>query len=234
MASVIEVFNATKLLIHTEQNGELTVSDFNTFSKLAELRMIDWLTGKPGADGKPIITPYDNQKNRDWLSPFILKHAANVSNGIFIKPAGYYQLDSFAKLIVKRECEDESDGEVIEKTIDVLAGPQFRSRLETSIELLKPKNKPCATGDTSGFRVAPADMGGAVLYYIAYPVYGKIVSKVDEEFNEEVPDENASINYQWGDWCIPVLSWMIENLFSDRVRDASLKNMNNATGKLES
>jgi hypothetical protein len=236
MASVIEVYKAVQFQIHQTQNGELTYTDFNDQSKLAEIRMLGWLTGKvEEGSQQPAVTPYDNQKNRDWLTPLIVRLPANVEDGKMTRPADYYTFENMYLLTLElQSCEDENEREKIKKkVIELLQGQQFTVRADTDIKLLKPSvKKPIAKQVGNTFEFLPEDLGAVMLEYISYPSkYGKIVTKIDTEFNEEVPDESKCIDYVWGDWAIEILTYFIVQNFSLRVRESALFQMNQATGK---
>ena len=235
MASVIKVYKAASYKIHQAQNGELTYEDFNLQSELAELAVMAWLTGSPNANQQP--TPFDNQKSYDWLSPAIKDNSDNVVGGKITKPLDYYKWDNMSVIdVTTSECEDDDEGteELTRVPVEILTGDSFNVRKRTYIKALKPSvKKPIAKEVGKSFEFAPEDLGTIKLEYVAYPEkYGKIVTKVDPVYNEEVPDESVSDDYIWGDWCIEILAWFISDAFANRTRDASLKNMNAATGKV--
>lgn len=236
MASVIEVYKAVSFQIHQTQNGELNYTDFNDQSKLAEIRMLGWLTGKVEEGQQQVaVTPYDNQKNRDWLTPLIVKFPVNVEDGKFTRPADYYGFENMYLLTLElQNCDDENEREKIKKkVIELLQGQQFTVRADTDIKLLKPSiKKPIAKQVGNQFEFLPEDLGAVMLEYISYPSqYGKIVTKIDTTYNEEVPDETKCIDYVWGDWAIEILAYFIVDAFANRTREVALKSMNAATGK---
>lgn len=70
MISIKELYDdVAKDSANEYENGSLSFDRFNRFSKIAELSLLDWLTGGAAPDNLP--TPYLTQKNKDWLSPFI-------------------------------------------------------------------------------------------------------------------------------------------------------------------
>lgn len=240
MVSVIEVFNAVKDQIHAPQNGELTYDDFNLRSKIAELKMLGWLTGNPDAKAQG-PTPYDNQKSRDWLTPLIKKAPLNVSDGNIIRPDDYYQYENMYVMvsecgcIKKDSCDCGEEDQVINKyPVDMLEGQQFYKRANTNIKLEKPSLKKAISKQVGKkFEFSPKDAGSVELEYISYPSqYGMIVGTVDQKFNEEIPDLSLSKDYIWDDWALDVLAWFIVDGFANRTRDTALKNMNAQTGKL--
>lgn len=240
MVSVIEVFNAVQDQIHAPQNGELTYDDFNLRSKIAELKMLGWLTGNPDA-GVQGPTPYDNQKSRDWLTPLIKTIPLDASEGKIIRPDDYYQYENSYVVIMECGCTDKDickcDIEDTKKKrfpVDMLEGQQFYNRVNTNIKLEQPSlKKPIAKQKGKKFEFYPEDIGTVELEYISYPSqYGKIVGMIDKKYNQEVPDLSLSKNYVWDDWALDVLAWFIVDGFANRTRDTTLKNMNSQTGKL--
>lgn len=238
MASIAEVYGSVQFEIHTLQNGELNFDDFNKRSKIAEVKMLGWLTGSPETGKEQnFVTPYDNQKSRDWLTPLIKPDVQNVVDGKLPKPADYYQYENMYALALDGEVcsddEDEKDPEVNGYPIELLTGQQFQIRATTNIKLLKPRpKKAIAKLVGKNFEFLPKDLGSVKLEYVSYPEkYGKIVSKIDPVYNEEVIDTAATQDYVWGDWAVEVLSWFIIQGFSVRVREGALFQMNEAKGK---
>lgn len=239
MASIKEVYDSVVFQIHTLQNGELTFADFNKRSKIAEIKMLGWLTGSPEAGKEQLfVTPYDNQKSRDWITPLIKKHPQNIVNGEMPKPSDYYQYENMYALALDGEVCAEDDEEAVEPTvkkypIQLLQGQQFYIRANTFIKLLKPTLKKAISKEVgSNFVFLPEDLGSVELEYISYPEkYGNIVTKVDDTFNEEVIDEALTQNYIWGEWAVEVLSFFIVQGFSIRVRETALFQMNESKGK---
>lgn len=232
MLSVIETYTSTLDRINKDENGDLSIDKFNRFSKLAELRLIDWLSGDPSNEKAPI--PYLSQKNKDWLQRFIAKYPAHVTGGIINIPADFYAYENMYKLgsPLASDCnEDVSDGQKCNQEIEVLDGDAFNIRCRTHIQRLQPKNKPIAKQLGNTFEFAPNDLGSVVLEYIRYPKYGQIVSMKDTTYNDLVPDPAASTNYEWPEFALEPLVFFISDLFFDGTREQAGKQFNSATAK---
>lgn len=57
--------------LNVESNGQFSYAMFNRYSKLAELSIIDWITGDINGVQPP--QPYTTMKDKDYVSPFIKK-----------------------------------------------------------------------------------------------------------------------------------------------------------------
>lgn len=220
--------------IKTSQNGDLSFDQFNRMSELSELSLLDWLTGSVIDSAPPIL--YSNQKVKDWASPFLTSAPLNIQNGEIVKPDDYYLYDSMYVInsrlqldcITGQEIKDNKANAPIE-----LLDPQvFDDRVDTYVDRLKPSiEKPIAKIVGSNYEFEPQDLGSIRLLYYRYPVFAKIVSKVDSIYNNEIIDESASTNYEWPLYALRILPWFVTNSFADSTREAALKQFNLQTGK---
>lgn len=236
MVTVTEVYEATQDLLLTTDNGESPFDLFNRFSKQAELKLIDWLTGDIYGVTPP--EPYANQKTKDFASPFIRRQFLNVVNGALAWPSDYYMkenlylLNTFDNDQTACDIEESEFKEVCNIPIVELDSDQFDTRCQTYIPGLKPSfKKPICKQLGKTFEFKPQDIGNVGLEYYRYPKFGKIVKTHDATFNEDIIDVNASTNYEWDLKAIPILVFFIVDLFSNRTSNKSMKEFNLQTGK---
>lgn len=222
--NVVSVYNDTIDTIATDQNGDLSLTKFNRFSRRAELRIIDWLTGND-----TIIPAPPFQKNKDWISTFIKKLPAQVTAGVISKPEDYYTYDNFFRIgsKVEADCEEDEVAETCNTPIEMLDGQQYYVRCNTYIQEKKPSfKKPIAKIVGATIEVTPNDLGIVVLEYIRNPVFAEIKTMADPVYNDVVPNEITSINYEWPEAVRPVLIWFIVQSFSVYTRENALNVMN--------
>lgn len=230
MISVTEVFQHCEDRINVETNGQLSLTMFNRFSKIGELRLMEWLTGDINAMIPP--EPYLSQKNKDWLSTFITPKSFNVTNGEIPKPADYYRFESIVSLSGSIECGKSEEMVVSKNPITLLSSKdKFYSLVRTNIEELKPTIEDPIAYLGSNFEFYPTDIGSVILEYVRYPKYAKISVVTDVTLGIEVADEANSINYEWDEWAIEVLVFFIVDAFANRVREQALKQTNVLTNK---
>lgn len=225
--------------VNAAENGNLGLLMFNRLSKRAENRVFDYLTGDIENIKPP--TPYSDQKLKDILAPFIVKYSTQVVDGKITRPTDYYTYDSLVLLgNYKIQAPDEDENDEYEPepdgsntTIDILGSSQFDLRCTTYIEALKPSfTKPIARMVGKEIEFMPKDMGSVELTYIRYPVYGKIVPKIDTLYNTEVVDEALSTNYEYDEFCRELLVYFITDTFAIHTREKALKETNMVTQKL--
>lgn len=222
-------------VIDLNQNGTLSFERFNRFSKRAELKFIDWLTGKIDIPNLP--QPYQSQKNKDWVSPFIVRLPANIVDGFITVPSDYYLYEHLHRIGSKLEAdceENENDNGISAKQCDplitMLDSGAFDMRCNTYIDELKPSpNNAIAKRVGKQIEFRPSDLGSIVLEYVRYPIYGKVVTKTDAQYNEEIIDETLSTNYEWEDYAREHLIWFIVDAFSNNTRERALKENNLAS-----
>lgn len=210
-------------------NGNLNFDRFNRLLWRAQLKFIDWLTGHTKINVEP--PPPLNQKNRDFLSPFITKSSAQVYNGTVLKPIDYYTWNDMyflrKKQVAAEVCEEDVDEVEIEKVpIQILEPSIFNSRINTWIEDLKPENKPITKLVGRNFEFAPIDVGSITLEYIRYPRLATIVSMPDPDFNDEKPDPNNSIDIEFDEQARNHLIWFVTDLFSNNTLNGAMKQLN--------
>lgn len=224
--------------VNASENGSIGMQMYNRLSKRGENKLFDYLTGS--IEGVTLPTTYSSQKLKDILAPFIVKMPAQVTNGKITRPENYYTYDSLVLLGnygVEQECDEDSENEEIVEgcntPIEVLDGAQFDARCQSFIEGLQPSfTKPIARLVGNTFEFMPRDIGSVELTYIRYPVYAKIVSKLDTVYNEEVIDEAASTNYEESEFARELLIFFISDAYANHTREQALKTFNAASGKI--
>ncbi len=206
---------------------------FNRFSWIAQLKLIDWLSGDVADQVPP--QPYLSQKNKDWLAFLITKFPTQVVNGLIDKPEDYYQFENFYVLgnKVNGDCEeDENKSDGCNQPIELLDGSKFYTRCNTDIEELKPSfEEPICKEIGKNFEVLPTDLGSVTLEYIRYPKRAILNTKEDTVFNDLVYDAATSEDFEWPEFAREILVWFICDSFSNRTREQALKTFNTMTGK---
>ena len=227
-----------------KEQGELTISDFNRISKLAENRIIEWGTGK--IEGNTLPQMYTTQKVKDFVSKFITEFKAVPVNGRITRPSNYLTYENMYILSLKdsgcedeeNSCDDNDEQEtdtsgIIKTEVEILDGDEFRIRAKSKIKNMAPSlRKPIAKQVGFDFEFLPDGLGGVVLEYIRYPIYAVAVGMMDDEYNIEVIDPNASTDYEWNENARNLLVDIMVDYFSNEVRDGNLKNMNAATKQM--
>lgn len=229
---VSDVYNLAVQLLLKEANGELSFELFNELSPSAELKVMDWITGDIKGQQPP--EPYNTQKNKDWLSPFIEPFSTSVVSGKITRPENYYGFENMYLLgayNTPTDCDNE-DEETEQQTqcntpIELLDGSQFYVRCNTYIDGLQPSfTKPIAKEIGKQFEFIPKDLGSIVLEYYRYPKFAKIVSTIDSVFMNEVIDVNASTNYEWDLKTKNLLVYFIVDSFANRTSNQAQKQFN--------
>lgn len=229
MLSAVEVFQDCEDRINPQENGMFTYAMFNRYSWLAQLRLLEWLSGDVSAIIPP--EPYRSQKNRDWLSDFVTQYKTNVVDGIITKPTDYYLFQDLYGLRGNLEdCEDDDTVLIEDQPIILLGNDKFKIRAKTRIKRLKPSNdKPIVKEVGKTFVFNPIDSGSVVLEYIRYPLKASITPKIDE-YNNQVPD--TWVDFEWSEISRETLVWFITDSFANRNREQALKQTNIITGKV--
>lgn len=233
MIEIISIYNDVAIdNVNKDENGYLSFDKFNRLSKRAELRLLDYLTGDIENIKPPI--PYLSQKNKDWLSPFIVPKPDQVLDGYINKPTDYYGFENLYRIGSKvKECESDDEQDDCNSPIELLDGAKFNDRCKSDIEECKPSmENPISKMVGNKFQFAPKDLGSITLEYVRYPVFGFIKSKTDTVYNKPVADVAASQNYEWGEFAREILVWFITDTFAIHTRETALKQQNSATGKL--
>ena len=231
MLSVIDIYKDCEDRINVEENGQFSYPMFNRFSKLAELNLLDWLSGDISALIPP--EPFRTQKNSDYLSPFIVKYPVNVKDGIITRPDDYYLYQDLYCLSGDAECDDTEEMVISKIPVKVLSNSKFYQRARTYIKSLQPSlKKPIAKQGGKEFQFLPDDIGSVVLEYVRYPKFAFIATVQDEVYNQPVPDAANSKDYEWDEWASGALVWFICDAFANRTREQALKMANSMTGKV--
>lgn len=229
---IISLYNDVLDRTATEQNGSLTISKFNRFSRLGELRLLEYLSGD--LEGIRPPEPYSTQKLRDFLTPFIVPDTKQVENGTSPLPDNYYKFENLSMI---GDYRDEVCGKDVlisngNTPIEVLDAQQFDSRCQTFIKRLQPSDKkPIAKMEDGGFQYKPSDLGSVKLEYVRYPIFGQIEMMVDNVYFDEVPNPATSIDYEWGDGCRNLLLFFIVQQYPISTREKALVEQNELVGK---
>lgn len=233
MIPVKTIYDSVKDIANSEENGQLKFSSFNRYSFLAENRIMDFLSGDVENTRPPI--PYTSQKLKDWLSPFIATRTGNVGNGgVFDLPKDFYGWEnSYATGGFTVGCVNGEKGEPTNVFVELLDGGEFTRRINTSIIGLEPDyDRPICKMVGGKLIFEPKDLGVATIEYIRKPTYAKIVGKIDPVYNTMIIDENASDDYEYGDWAAELIVYFITQIFATSKREATLVQHQQAMGKL--
>lgn len=231
MLSVVELYNDCADTINVEENGQFSYGLFNRFAWRGQLRLLEWLSGDVSGVTPP--EPYRTQKNRDWLSDFVVKYKVNVTGGTITRPDDYYLFqDMYLLRGVLVACED--DGETMTLTpnlpITLVGNDKFYQLAGTYIQRLKPTaDKPIAKQVGKVYEFFPEDIGSMVLEYIRYPQRAVINPVIDQVYNQEVP--GTVVDFEWNENSREVLAWFICDSFNNRTREQAFKQLNLLTGK---
>lgn len=216
-----------------EMNGSITIQKFNRFSRLAELDLLDWLSGNlNGLPGYP--EPYSTLKVRDYLTPVLVSKPLQIENGSVTKPDNYYLWDRAAIIGTRRDelCGDDVIISGVDTPIDLLDGATFDARANTHIKSLQPSIlKPICKQVGNEIKFLPKDLGSIILEYKKYPVYGELKMKIDPVYNTEVVDTDNSINYEWGEYARKPLVFIITQYYGAGTREKAVQEQNNLIGK---
>lgn len=236
--NIISVYNDFLFEIN-KSGGYLSASEFNGISKRAELKFLDWVSGKLSGE---IPQPYTTQKVRDWLAPLTDKKLLQVTQGRITKPDNYYMWENMFLMgdyYKTPECDDQEDddnedpGTVVSDCdipIELLTNSAFKERCITYIQSLKPSfTKPICKMVGREVEFNPKDLGSVTLEYVRYPVFGEIKLVLDPTYNEEIPDEATSIDYEWEEYAREYLLFFLIDAFSNSTREQALKQFNAAS-----
>lgn len=229
---IISLYNDAIERVAAEQNGSLTISQFNRYNRIAELRALDYLTGD--VEGVKPPTPGDNQKLRDWLSVFISKKLLVVNNGEFEKPTDYYLFGSSSVIGSYRDdvCGKDTIVSKGDTPIEILDGQQFEYRCGTHIRSLKPSmTRPIGRMVGNNILTMPNDLGSVTIYYIRYPKFGEVKVMVDPVYNNEVPDPINSVNSEWPEFARNFLLYFIVQQYPARTRERAITEQNELINK---
>ena len=231
---IISVYNDFNFEIN-KAGGYVSGPEFNGISKRAELKFLDWISGK--ATGE-VPQMYTNQKVRDWLSPVIKPQPLQVTQGKITKPSDYYGWENaflMGDYYKTADCddEDEEDGTVVSDCnvpIELLTNSAFYTRCQSDIEGLAPSfKKPICKMVGKEIEFAPKDLGSITLEYVRYPVFGELKMIIDPVYNDEVPDPSTSLDYEWSEYAREFIIWFLIDVFSNSTREQALKTFNQAS-----
>lgn len=225
-----ELYQDVSDQINAQENGQFTIALFNRWSWVAQLKLMGWLSGD--VEGIKPPEPYRTQKNRDWLSDFVTKFPTNVVDGKIEKPNDYYLYQDLYVLDADIECEDTDEPKIVKYPVDLLDTSKFNKRANTYIKSLKPTSRRgIAKQVGKEFDFEPSDIGSVVLEYIRYPKKAFVAVKIDEVYNQELPDPDNSVDFEWNEMSRPLLVWFIVDAYANRTRESALKEDNLITGK---
>lgn len=233
MIKVSELYNDLVIdSANKDENGDISYTKFNRWLWRAQLKVLSWLTGNFDPS-KPSPEQISTQKSRDLLSQFIKKYPAQVYNGVIERPSDYYLFRDLYKIKgTNIECADEYEEDELKISkvpIELLDNSKFTTRSNTSIKRLNPSVKHIAKLTENGdFEFEPNDIGSVVLEYYRYPAKAAIVTKVDQVFNDEVPDEDLTTNLEWAEGARQYLLFYLSEMFSIEVREVQFQQQNEA------
>lgn len=220
--------------VSLEMNGSLVYSKFNRYSKLAELKLLNWLSGNiSGQPGYP--EPYSTQKSKDYLSPFLETEKLLAQDGSCPKPTGYYMWERAAVIGTRKDelCGEPVIIEGCDTPIELLDSAVFDARCNTFIKSLQPSmKKPICKLVGEEIQFMPKDLGSIVIEFKRYPKkYGELVTTVDPVYMVEIVDVANSINYEWSESVRQDLVFFITQFFGGGTREQALQEQNNLIGK---
>lgn len=232
MINAIDLYLSVMDKVAEEQNGSMGIARYNRFSKMAELRLMDYLTGDVAGIQPP--ENYTTLKDKDFTSPFVAKHTAQVQGGVVAKPSDYYEFENAWVIGSYRDkmCEEPALITGDNTPIELTDNDAFDERNNSYILNVKPTmKKPIMKMDGDGFYFSPKDLGSVIISYKRLPIFGEIKIKHDNEFNQDVPDEVNSVNYQWPMGCAGLLEYYIMQQYPTRTREVAFTQQLNAEGK---
>ena len=244
MINVNDIYLDTLDRINESDNGQLSIDRFNRYSWIAQLNMLDWLSGDISAKTpatrysaqQSTPEPYETQKDKDWLSPFITPYPVQVVQGKIAKPPDYYQFENMYLLGQFNEqtnCIEQitATGVNCNTSIELLDGDKYTDRCETYITRLQPSFvRPISKLVGNNFIFNPTDLGSITLEYIRYPKRATLKTVLDPVYNNQVYDPVNSVDFEWGEYARSILVWFIADLYFNFTREQSGKQFNEATG----
>lgn len=233
MLNVNSVFLDVCDRVVPEQNGSVVFSKFNRFSKLAELKLLNWLTGNiSGQQGFP--EPYSTQKEIDYVSFLISTDKKQVESGLADKPDGYYMWERAAIIGDRKDelCGEDIIISGVDTPIELLDSQVFDNRSQTYIQSLKPSiRKPICKIVGDSLMLLPKDLGSIIIEFKRYPIYAELKTKIDTVYNNEVYDSDASIDYEWPEAVRQDLIFFITQFYGVGTRENAIQQQNLLVGK---
>lgn len=217
-----------------EQNGNVLFTRFNRFSKLAELKLLNWLTGEISGSQQGYPTPYTTEKVRDLLSPLLASEKIQVENGTCNKPDGYYMFERAAIIGDRRDelCGEDVIITGIDTPIELLDAAVFDNRSQTYIQSLKPSiKKPICKIVGNEYHFLPKDLASIIIEFKRYPVYAELKATVDTVYNIEIVDLATSIDYEWGEYAREPLLFFMTQFFGAGTRESAIQQQNSLVSK---
>lgn len=231
--NVISVYNDVMDRTATEQNGGITIAKFNRYLKLGSLRLLEYLSGD--VEGVKPPEPYLNQKLKDFLTILLATDTKQITNGVSPKPADYYMFENLKVIGSYLDVNECGEEEIVSKgdtVIDLLDSQQFDKRCLTYIKDLRPSmKKPIAKMVGQNFYYMPVDLGSVKLEYKRYPIHGEVKVKIDQLYNDEVPDDVNSIDTEWPDFARNMLVYFITAFYPVATREKAFVEQNELVNK---
>lgn len=226
MINVISLYQDTvRDDVNETENGYFAYEQFNRNLRRAEMNLQKFLTGDLVASNDYPV-PYNVQKIKDYLSPFIVRETFNNN---FDLPADYYTWENLYKIgsFKSAACDDPDEIITVDgcnTPIPILDGHVYYNRCNSDIEGLKPEEgSPIAKIVKKRVEIMPAGIGSVALEYIRYPKFGEIKWVDDPIFNQPVADPLTSINLEWGEEAREPLIWFMVNKFATHISSRSAK-----------
>ena len=233
MIDVNSIFLDVMDRVAPEMNGSITIQKFNRYSKIGELKLLNWLTGNiSNQPGYP--EPYNTQKVKDYVSFLLTTDKKQVENGMADKPDDYYMWERAAVIGDRRDelCGDEVIITGADTPIELLDSASFDARSQTHIESLRPSiRKPICKLAGDSILTLPKDLGSIVIEYKRYPIYGELKMTIDPVYNTEIVDTATSIPYQWSENVRQDLIFFITQLYGAGTRESAIQQQNSLVGK---
>ena len=228
MISAVTTYYDVLSQVNRPDYGDLSIELFNKFSRLAEIAIFDWLTGKDlsGKGNQPAPAPWLTQKNKDWLLPFSAEpEKRHISTGFFPAPKKYSQFESLVRYYSK-------DGVLKYAPVDLLTASKFSHRL-SSRTIGKNTNiaKQVTKAGIVGFELVPAE-GDYELSYLRLPNFASLVAVEDVVYKTQVPSEDRSKHYEWPEEVATVLIHNISQRFAVHARQQDAMGMNGAANDM--
>lgn len=225
--------------VNKDENGPASYEMFNRVILRASTRLLNFLTG--GTSGTDMPLTYSTEKAKGFISFLITPYKQQVIDGVMKKPDDYYSFENLQSMSLKdngcgpdKGCDDDTNGEneIVYAPIELLDGQQFTVRSSTSIELLKPINKPIAKEVGDNFEFLPLSIANVKLEYVRYPVAGQIKWIPDTVYNDLIADPATSIDTEWPEWAREMLIFFMTDSFANKTNQQSLKQNNILTAQI--
>lgn len=221
MIRVDELFKAVVDQANSEESG-LIDPVFNSFLKLAELALLDWLTGNL-ANPNEAPAPFLTEKNKAWLLPFIQSKPGNFKTTIPI-PDDYYIHQSL-RVRWQKDCDSEK---ALFNDVNIVHSNKVETIKSSVIRGIQPTSKK-PIGEVIGrtIQLHPQPEGGEYDFiYVREPKFGKYITKEDTTFMDQVYDPAKSENLEWPIATLPYFVFKINDYINTRHRELDAFQMN--------